>query len=377
MGASQNPRREFVEFSFGRLKIKLGNLNSLPLIVGYAICSSLLAIINKYAIGVFPLPSVLTTLQYVSCVLVVLVLGSTRALQHDPLNFRMMAKFLPAACVFYMAIFTNTSLLKYANVDTFIVFRSSTPILVAVADTLFRKQPWPSRSTFAALFVILFGAVGYALTDRQFNVRAYSWAFAYLFTITFEMVYIKHVVSSIGLNTWGFVLYNNFLSLLLSPLFWYLTGDYRGLSLSTIQQWLNPGVAIPVGLSCIFGLAISFFGFACRRAISATAFTVVGVTNKLLTVIINILIWEKHASAFGIFCLLITIVGGVIYQQSCVGSTKKAGPTETAADEEKGRPLPLQAQKFANGRNSFTSLASSDEVHSPSVRTHREEEKRE
>eukprot|EP00270_Netrium_digitus_P018508 TRINITY_DN705_c0_g1_i1.p1 TRINITY_DN705_c0_g1~~TRINITY_DN705_c0_g1_i1.p1 ORF type:complete len:357 (-),score=61.09 TRINITY_DN705_c0_g1_i1:461-1531(-) len=324
---------ENVQLNILGLKVNLGNLTALPLVIGYALCSSLLAIINKYAIEVFPFPSLLTALQYVTCVIAVFVLGKIKVLDHDPLAWDMIKKFLPAAFVFYMAIFTNTTLLKYANVDTFIVFRSSTPILVAIADTLFRKQPLPSKYTFGALLVILLGAVGYVFTDSGFTVRAYTWAFAYLFTITFEMVYIKHIVSSLGLSTWGFVLYNNFLSLVLSPFFWYLTGEYNETSYTEIGEWLQFGIAFPVALSCAFGLAISFFGFACRRAISATAFTVVGVTNKLLTVIINVLIWEKHASNFGVMCLLVTIVGGVIYQQSTVKVSPK--PSPPPADEEK------------------------------------------
>ncbi|CAI5481694.1 unnamed protein product [Closterium sp. Yama58-4] len=318
--------------------LNLGDLTALPLVVGYALCSSLLAIINKYAIDVFPFPSLLTALQYLTCVVAVFGLGQMKALEHDQIQWSMVKKFLPAAFVFYMAIFTNTTLLKYANVDTFIVFRSSTPLLVAVADYLFRKQPWPGPYTFGALFVILAGAVGYVVTDSQFTVRAYTWAFAYLFTITLEMVYIKHIVSSLGLNTWGFVLYNNFLSLLMAPLFWMITGEFQETMIATtaMADW-KFGVVFPVLLSCAFGLAISFFGFACRKAISATAFTVLGVTNKLLTVVINVMIWDKHASSFGVLCLLVTIIGGVMYQQSTVKQNFRAAPAST--DEEEAKPL--------------------------------------
>ena len=319
-----------------------GDMSALPLIMGYAFCSSLLAIINKYAITVFAFPSLLTALQYLTCVVAVLVFGKLKLLEHDPIKFSTMRKFLPAACVFYLALFTNTTLLKYANVETFIVFRSSTPLLVAVADTLFRKQPLPNRWSVLALFVILLGAVGYVRSDSQFNVRAYSWALAYLVTIVFEMVYLKHIVSSLDLNIWGYVLYNNLLSLLIAPLFWYFTGEFQESYDADHGAWLKPGVWVPVGLSCLFGLAISFFGFACRKAISATAFTVVGVTNKLLTVIINLVIWDKHASGTGILCLLVTIFGGVLYQQTVKrsGPLKKPPPpedVESRGEEEEGR----------------------------------------
>lgn len=307
------------------------------LVVGYALCSSLLAIINKYAITKFGYPGLLTALQYLTSALGVWVLGKFKFLYHDPFTLENAKKFLPAATVFYLAIFTNTNLLRHANVDTFIVFRSLTPLLVAVADTVFRKQPCPSKFTFLSLVVILSSAVGYVITDSAFTLTAYSWAVAYLVTITTEMVYIKHMVTNLGLNTWGFVLYNNFLSLLMAPVFWVLTGEYVDVFTavgSSSGGWLRLDAFVAVTLSCVFGLLISFFGFAARKAISATAFTVTGVVNKFLTVAINVMIWDKHASSFGLVCLLLTLVGGVLYQRSV---TSKPGPSserQTAASKQ-------------------------------------------
>ena len=40
---------------------------------------------------------------------------------------------MPVACAFLGAIFANIKTLQYANVETFIVFRSSTPLLVSVS----------------------------------------------------------------------------------------------------------------------------------------------------------------------------------------------------------------------------------------------------
>ncbi|KAJ3690628.1 hypothetical protein LUZ61_019792 [Rhynchospora tenuis] len=321
------------------------------LVIGYALCSSLLAIINKYAITKFAYPALLTALQYLTSALGVWVLGKLGFLCHDAFTLQNAKKFLPAAFVFYLAIFTNTNLLKHANVDTFIVFRSLTPLLVAIADTAFRKQPCPSRLTFLSLFIILGGAVGYVLTDSGFTLTAYSWAFAYLVTITTEMVYIKHIVTNLGLNTWGFVLYNNLLSLMMAPFFWFITGEYSEIfsemQLRT-EDWFQFDAFVAVSASCVFGLLISFFGFAARRAISATAFTVTGVVNKFLTVAINVMIWDKHANTAGLVGLIFTLVGGVLYQQSVTKSVSVPVHTATKAigsDEEDEKELLVEEKR--------------------------------
>lgn len=169
---------------------------TVTVVLGYALCSSLLAVINKYAVTYFPYPALLTALQYLTSVIGVVVAGWTGVISHDKFVWVTARRFFPAAFVFYLAIFANTNLLKHANVDTFIVFRSTTPLLVAIADTLFRNQPLPSGWTFASLFVILGGAVGYVATDSQFTITAYSWAFTYLIVICTEMVYVKKMVDS-------------------------------------------------------------------------------------------------------------------------------------------------------------------------------------
>uniref|UniRef100_A0A0E0KAI5 Sugar phosphate transporter domain-containing protein n=1 Tax=Oryza punctata TaxID=4537 RepID=A0A0E0KAI5_ORYPU len=311
---------------------------------GYCLSASLLSIINKWAVMKFPYPGALTALQYFTSVVGVLLCGQLKLIEHDGLNLRTMWKFLPAAVMFYISIFTNSELLLHANVDTFIVFRSAVPIFVAIGETLYLHQPWPSLKTWLSLSTILGGSVIYVFTDNQFTVTAYTWAVAYLASMSIDFVYIKHVVMTIGLNTWGLVLYNNLEALMLFPLEMLLMGELNQMKgdSAKVTNWISSDVILPVALSCLFGLSISFFGFSCRRAISATGFTVLGIVNKLLTVVINLLIWDKHASFVGTIGLLICMSGGVLYQQSTTKpKAPKAEPKEEN-DEEQQKLLEMQ-----------------------------------
>ncbi|CAL9074733.1 unnamed protein product [Musa textilis] len=315
---------------------------------GYCISASLLSIINKWAVMEFPYPGALTALQYLTSVLGVLLCGWLKLVEHDSLDLKTMWRFLPAAFMFYVSIFTNSELLLHANVDTFIVFRSVVPIFVAVGETLFLEQPWPSPKTWASLATIFGGSVLYVLTDYQFTVTAYAWAAAYLVSMSVDFVYIKHVVMTIGLNTWGLVLYNNLEALLLFPLELLVMGELNQMksAVSDGTDRFSIGVVLPVALSCLFGLSISFFGFSCRRAISATGFTVLGIVNKLLTVVINLMIWDKHSTFVGTVGLLICMLGGVLYQRSTTKPKKAESEASIAPvtdDEEQQRLLELQA----------------------------------
>lgn len=62
------------------------------------------------------------------------------------------------------------------------------------------------------------------------------------------------------------------------------------------QQWSAGGVAALVA-SCLGGLGMSYFSFALRAVISATSFSVIGNVCKVLTILVNLLMWDNHASA--------------------------------------------------------------------------------
>ncbi|GMJ02419.1 golgi nucleotide sugar transporter 3, GOLGI GDP-L-GALACTOSE TRANSPORTER1 [Hibiscus trionum] len=312
---------------------------------GYCISASLLSIINKWAVMKFPYPGALTALQYLTSAAGVLICGWFKIIEHDQLDLLTMWRFLPAAIIFYLSLFTNSELLLHANVDTFIVFRSAVPMFVAMGETLFLHQPWPSLKTWMSLATIFGGSVLYVLTDYQFTLTAYTWAVAYLVSMSIDFVYIKHVVMTIGLNTWGLVLYNNLEALLLFPLELLIMGELKKIKheISDESDWHSFEVVLPVGLSCLFGLAISFFGFSCRRAISATGFTVLGIVNKLLTVVINLVIWDKHSTLVGTVGLLICMLGGVMYQQSTSSKPKAVNVATVQETEEQQKLLEMQS----------------------------------
>eukprot|EP00958_Prasinococcus_capsulatus_P030417 scaffold8103_cov403-Prasinococcus_capsulatus_cf.AAC.5 len=65
--------------------------------------------------------------------------------------------FLPAVLLFYVSLFSNNKMLQYANVDTFIVFRSTTPILVLPLEVAALKKPMPPLRAILCLCMIALG----------------------------------------------------------------------------------------------------------------------------------------------------------------------------------------------------------------------------
>lgn len=60
-----------------------------------------------------------------------------------------------------------------------------------------------------------------------------------------------------------------------------------------------------------------------RRAVTATCFTVVGVLNKLLTVVGSVLLSQDHTSAAGILSLTVCVAAAAGYQQAPLRAVPK------------------------------------------------------
>ena len=50
--------------------------------------------------------------------------------------------------------------------------------------------------------------------------------------------------------------------------------------------------------------------------VSATTFTLVGVVNKFITVLLNVAIWDKHSSPVGLTAVCLCLIAGSAYQQA-------------------------------------------------------------
>jgi hypothetical protein len=69
-------------------------------------------------------------------------------------------------------------------------------------------------------------------------------------------------------------------------------------------------------LGCCVGTGIGYSSWWCRDKVSATSFSLIGVMNKCLTILINLSMWDQHAPPGGIASLFLCLVGGSLYRQA-------------------------------------------------------------
>jgi hypothetical protein len=89
----------------------------------------------------------------------------------------------------------HTHSLTHSHTRTHIHTQASTPLLVSVADYFFLERELPSVRSWVCLVVLLVGAAGYALTDKNFSVDAYSWVVVWYAVFCFDQARVCACVS--------------------------------------------------------------------------------------------------------------------------------------------------------------------------------------
>ncbi len=82
--------------------------------------------------------------------------------------------------------------------------------------------------------------------------------------------------------------------------------------------------------------------------VSATTYTLVGVVNKFLTVLLNVLVWDKHSTPFGIFSVCVCLLAGSFYQQAPKreeATNRKNGGAHQQADKDVEAQQPFLQKK--------------------------------
>ena len=280
----------------------------------FAASSSSMLLVNKLALRRMPLPCALACLQFAAAALFCGTLRLFGSVGVDALSWTAARLYAVYVVVFGAAIWTNMQALQHSNVETLIVCRACGPLLVCALERLALRRPWPPPRALLALLGILGSAAGYVASDRAFALEgaaAYRWVGAYFVSICASDVFGKHVVSSHRFRSvWSSVLYTNALSVPPMAALGALTGERaRAAALPA----LGGAELALLALSCAASVAISATGWRCRGELSATGYTVLGVANKMLTVLANAFVADDRASAVGVGCLVACLLCAAAY----------------------------------------------------------------
>mmetsp|Transcript_27477 Transcript_27477/g.67828 ORF Transcript_27477/g.67828 Transcript_27477/m.67828 type:complete len:337 (-) Transcript_27477:1022-2032(-) len=322
------------------------------LIVSHMTVSSTMLVLNKAVLAEMPFATIVLLAQVGSSAVILWVLGKLKFLDVDPLELATMKAFFWNAFAFMALIYTNAKALESANVEAVVAFRTMSIFVTAYGDfRLLQARALDSKSIGALLMVIL-GAVGYCLMDKGFKIENMMWVFAYGVCNAAYPIVTQLVIRSKSMTSWGRTYYNNILTFLIFLPMVFIIGEDRGMMDQVDKGMITVWASVLLLMSCVWGTAISFLGFLVLENVSATTFNVMGNSNKILTLVVNGLLWDKHASLQANMCLLVSLVGAALYAEARrrQANAEKAAAKSGYDDEEEGKEM-LPKESDDDGKN--------------------------
>jgi len=290
-------------------------------IIIYSACSSSLLLVNKLVIAQIPLHSYVSCCQFAFASVAVIAFNETECI--DKIEYFDTPK-VKAYCIyvltFILGLYSNFRALEESKIETVIVFRACTPIVVSILDYFFLGRELPSAQSWVSLAVIAFGAYSYVNSDMEFEssgFAAYKWVMVWFCSLCFNMTYGKMILKNVKKSsTWDSVYYTNVLSFL--PMFLFGTlvaGEWSKYQHLQLGDEFRKSMVL-LFISCVAGLGIGYSGWKCRSLISPTSYTLVGVINKLFTIAMSIFLTGEHATVSATACLVVAISGAAFYRQA-------------------------------------------------------------
>lgn len=300
----------------------------------YGLCSSTLIVINKLAVHSVQAPVFILLLQLLFAAGTVKASAAAGLVEAENLQWSLVRPFTLIILGFLGTLYANIQVLSYSNVETFITFRSSTPLVLCVFDYIFLGRELPGGRSVFSLVLLVTSCAGYTVFDQGFKLEAYTWLLVWYCFFTFEACIVKHMCDNVHMSNWGRVYYTNLLAGgVLALVFPFCSSEHEAI----LSAAFTPGSIAVLALSCAVGVGMSHAGYLMRSNVSATAGVVVGVVCKIGSVLINLLIWDKHGSPIQLCFLALGLAGGSLFRQAPLRASRAAAlATSPSAAAAKG-----------------------------------------
>ena len=281
----------------------------------YSGCSSTMLVINKMVLEAIPIPTVVSCAQ--------LAVGAASVVSMEALGAKVLGKadskkiwpFMLYTAMFAAGLIANMNALLLTNVGAVIATRTCLPVIVCIFEWAFLDRALPStRSTVA-----LAGVVGCAGLYIRFNTGVtttgrlgYVWLAVWWVLLALQMTYGKWITEKIEMSQWERVFYNNACAIPPTVVISFATGEASKLK----NVGVGPGASIWLFASCAVGTCLSYSGWKTRSMITATAFTLVGVLNKMAAIVFTAIVWPNDTTVVSIVLLVACILFGMLYQEA-------------------------------------------------------------
>lgn len=290
-----------------------GGSNITNLFIFFCLFCSVLDVLDRHLVNLYPHPNVILLLQLsTSAGLARICIGP--AAKGVAVSHASTRAALPLAASFFLALSGALHAFNQgADVDQLVVFSTCTPVAVAIAEWVFISSSRPDWLVGA--LVLLFSAWAGSLLFASLTTVGLACLFSYFACTSFYILHSSFHYRAVQLSSMERVYVQSLLSCL--PCF-AITMIFDWSKLVELTH-LTPWSGSLLALSCIVSFFASYYSWEVRStpsAKSAAGFAAVYCCSKVSSLIISLMLWDRHGSSWANWLLAAAIVAAVVSQQT-------------------------------------------------------------
>jgi GDP-mannose transporter len=283
----------------------------------YSVSGTLLTLINKLAIQMFPYACLLILIQNAMTIILLLstplLCTSTFGKLTSP-NLATLVRWAPLSCLFVVMLLSSMLALKYISAVSLVVLRNLTTIIVAVGERyiLGTRFSWPAVAT---LWGMLFGASIYGASDLLFHAKGYAWLLVNIISSSTYQIYVKMLAKDDSLSPLDMSYISNVISLPVLALCSVAMREIGGrdVLIELVAALAQPAVMAIVFASGVLGYTLSTSAFLLNKLISATAIMVINNANKFAVILLSEIFMERSLGVMSTTGTLLVLYFAYMY----------------------------------------------------------------
>jgi len=248
--------------------------------------------------------------------------------------------------VFYAGLL-NSSLFsyKYISLSLMIVFRNLAPLVTMTVESFVmdaQDAPKVTLPVVLAIMVMVIGALLFTIGESDASWIGLTVVLLNTLLAVADRVLQRRLLVSEckDLPLSACMILNNSLGMLPTLAMAFAMHEVQTIPAHQ-AAWTDPATLLLIGLSCLMGMGIGYFGLMCQQAMTAASFQVLGNLSKVGLVFVGVCVFgDNMDSRTRQGGMVLSIVGSIAYGLARASETKDkdAGPGERQALLEKMRP---------------------------------------
>ena len=288
----------------------------------YCLSGTLLTVVNKFIIKVFPYTNLLLVVQNSLSVILLILFSHISPGKSELLssfNLTLIRLWTPLVLLFVMMLTSSLSALIYVSVPTVIVMRNLTSLFVAILEYTLLGKSIDTKAVGSLIGMIL-GAIIYAKHDLTFSIQGYIWLGVNIIATSMYQIYIKKIIDLPCLENVGSIgmsYYNNIISLPLLLIVAWIAGEFEIFSsLFDLRYPLETKTMVLILLSGSLGFVLSISALTLNKLISATSIMVANNANKFSVIVLSEILVQSTLDMAATIGAALVLVFGWLYSRT-------------------------------------------------------------